>query len=138
MVKLHGPNWDQTVRTVHSWLAPDSPVWLSPETRRRLWEGERKKEVSILHSSLHLPSPSPSSPLLPCPPPHSYLNTLSCPLLSPAPLSPFIILVNEVFLKKRSTKLMQLKVDNSQISQSFNSKISPIFTKQYFLNKEVR
>ena len=55
MVKLHGPNWDQTVRTVHSWLAPNSPVWLSPETRRRLWEGARKNIFFICETTATQP-----------------------------------------------------------------------------------
>ena len=122
--------WSERRRCGVRWWSLLLPLGSCEKERKK-----KKKKVSISRSprsSAILPSPS----LLPL---SSDLNTLPCPLPSPLPpLFPFIILVNEVFLKKRSTKLMQLKVDNSQISQSFNSKIAPIFTKQYFLNKEVR
>jgi hypothetical protein len=55
MVRLHGPNWQLTVRSVHSWLTPNSPVWLPLEKRRALFGCEKQNIFFICGTDVSEP-----------------------------------------------------------------------------------
>lgn len=41
MAKLHGPDWETSIRSVHTWMEGSSPFYLPQETRRALVNGEK-------------------------------------------------------------------------------------------------